>query len=172
MADNPAVVTDAPITRKEDAFDAPTPWLKSAIRTFLMVVALVFVWIFFTRAPDRLSPSSDAVIALASYQHEGKWVFDDSAVKAKREPFFTGAPAFMDALVKDVPNAEKGVRIRLSAKPFPGHQKKLTWVRGDATVNYYKLADPPIETTVGPVLARYYEAPPEELYVKVEPIQP
>ena len=42
----------------------------------------------------------------------------------------------IDALVTDIPDANKGFRLTFSAREFSGFQKKLTWVRGDSLGNY------------------------------------
>ena len=74
----------------------------------------------------------------------------------------------IDVLVKDIPDARDGFRLLFSANPFPGHQKMLTWLRGDSQGNFYKLNDPPMEGWICPAMFRYYRAPPRFLYVKAE----
>ncbi len=61
--------------------------------------------------------------------------------------------------------------LEFSARPFPGHQKKLTWLRGDSGGKDYKLDDPPREGWICPAMFRYYETPPPALYVKTEPLR-
>ena len=75
----------------------------------------------------------------------------------------------IDGLVKDIAESKDGFRLTFSANPFPGFQKKLTWLRGDSGGNYYKLDDPPIEGWICPAMFRYYKAAPKALYVKAEP---
>lgn len=74
----------------------------------------------------------------------------------------------IDVLVKDIPGATNGFRMLFSAQPFPGYQKKLTWLRGDMGGNYYKMEDPRMEGWICPAMFRYYKAAPEFLYVKAE----
>jgi hypothetical protein len=74
----------------------------------------------------------------------------------------------IDVLVKEVPNAKDG-RLTFSAVPFPGYQKKLTWLRTANGGNYYRFADSPMEGWICPALFKYYSAPPKELYVKADP---
>jgi hypothetical protein len=74
----------------------------------------------------------------------------------------------IDLLVKETPDSKNGFRLLFSARPFPGHQKKLTWLRGDSKGNYYKLDEPPMEGWICPAMFRFYKTPPPVLYVKVE----
>ena len=78
-------------------------------------------------------------------------------------------PSKIDVLVRDIPGATNGFRLLFSAQPFPGHQKKLTWLRGDMGGNYYKMEVPPMEGWICPAMFRYYKTAPQELYVKAEP---
>lgn len=114
------------------------------------------------------SAPANAILVIAPYRHANTWVFDDAAAKLVREPFVAGVPEMIDVLVKEIPNADKGFRLLFSAQPFPGFQKKLTWLRGDMGGNYYKLDDPAMEGWICPAMFRYYEKPPKELYVKAE----
>jgi hypothetical protein len=55
-----------------------------------------------------------------------------------------------------------------SVTPFPGHQKKLAWVREESGGQWYRCDDPPMDGWLCPVLFRYFESAPKELYVKTE----
>lgn len=114
------------------------------------------------------SAPANAILVIAPYRHANTWVFDDAAAKLVREPFVAGVPEMIDVLVKEIPNADKGFRLLFSAQPFPGFQKKLTWLRGAMGGNYYKLDDPAMEGWICPAMFRYYEKPPKELFVKAE----
>jgi len=59
----------------------------------------------------------------------------------------------MDVLVKDIPDARQGFRLFFSANPFPGYQKRLTWLRGDMGGNFYRC-NYWIELTQPPVFCR------------------
>ncbi len=128
-------------------------------------------WGYLTWATNTTGPSSNAIMVVAPYWYNGTWVFDDPAVGLRREPFVAGVPEMIDVLVGDIPDAKGGFRLLFSAKPFPGHQKKLTWVRGDSEGNYYKLDDPPMEGWICPAMFKYYKSPPEAIYVKAEPLR-
>ncbi len=142
-------------------------WPVIAVLAGVFLAALG-VTAYLARVPGRLGPSANALMVIAPYRYNGTWVFDDEAVGLRREPFVAGVPAMIDALVKDIPRAGDGFRLTFSANPFPGYQKHLKWVRGDALGNYYKLDDPPMEGWICPAMFRYYQAPPRNLYVRAE----
>lgn len=114
-------------------------------------------------------PPANSVMVIAPYDYNGTWVFNDARAGLEREPFVAGVPEMIDLLVRDIPNAKQGFRLLFSAQPFPGHQKKLTWERGDGVGNYYSMEDPSMEGWVCPAMFKYFEEAPPELYVKAEP---
>jgi hypothetical protein len=122
-----------------------------------------------------MTPSrpQNAIMVIAPYRYQGTWVFDDAATGLVREPFVAGVPEMIDHLVADIPNAASGFRMLFSARPFPGHQKKLVWTRADegGDGNYYRLDDPPMEGWLCPALLKYFAQAPPELYVKAEAIK-
>lgn len=147
-----------------------TRWtLLSAL--IAVVLASVGDWAYVRWASSARGPSSNAIMIITPYWYNGTWVFDDPAVNLRREPFVAGVPEMIDVLVKDIHEAKDGFRLLFSANPFPGHQKKLTWVRGDSEGNFYRLDDPPMEGWICPAMFRYYKAPPQALYVKAEPLR-
>ncbi|HEX6987593.1 MAG TPA: DUF6717 family protein [Planctomycetaceae bacterium] len=151
-----------------------TRWkpLAALLAAALLIAAGVWGYATWATSPaGRAAASSNAIMVIAPYRHAGTWVFDDPAVGLKREPFVAGVPEMIDVLVADVPDAESGFRLLFSANPFPGYQKKLTWVRGDMGGNYYRLDDPPMEGWICPAMFQYYEAAPKALYVKAEPLR-
>jgi hypothetical protein len=134
-----------------------------------ITVAGVVAWRFVNLKIGRAGPPANAIMVIAPYWYNGTWVFDDPAVGLVREPFVAGVPEMIDGLVKDIPDAKQGFRLTFSANPFPGYQKKLTWLRGDSGGNYYMLDDPPAEGWLCPALVKYYKTAPKAIYVKAEP---
>jgi hypothetical protein len=124
-----------------------------------------------TWAMNRGGPPANAIMMIAPYRYNGTWVFDDPDAGLKREPFVAGVPEMIDVLVKEIPDSKDGFRLLFSANPFPGHQKKLIWLRGDSGGNFYKLDDPPMEGWICPAMFRYYKKAPPNLYVKAEPLR-
>jgi hypothetical protein len=106
---------------------------------------------------------------IAPYRYEGTWVFDEPMLGLQKEPFVSGVPEMIDYLVKDVPNAnDKGFRMTFSDKPFPGHQKKLTWVRAETGGNVYRIKDPATEGWLRPAMFKYFSKTPKAIYVKAD----
>ena len=108
---------------------------------------------------------------IAPYWHAGTWVFDDPARDLDKEPFVEGIPQMIDDLVQDIPDARAGFRLLFSTAPFPGFQKRIEWVREDMQGNWYRTDDPPIEGWLCPALFKFFETPPQEIFVKAEPLR-
>ncbi len=114
------------------------------------------------------SVPANALVVVVPYRYAGTWVFDDPQARLVREPFVAGVPEMIDVLTKEIPDATNGFRMLFSAQPFPGYQKKLTWLRGDMGGNYYRMENPAMEGWICPAMFRYYKTTPKELYVKAE----
>jgi hypothetical protein len=131
-------------------------------------LAGIAAWWYAARSTGPAAPPGNAIMVVAPYWYNGTWVFDDPEVGLRREPFVAGVPEMIDVLVEGIPDAKDGFRLLFSANPFPGHQKTLTWLRGDSQGNFYKLDDPPMESWICPAMFKYYRAPPKTIYVKAE----
>lgn len=120
----------------------------------------------------RLSPSGaqNQIQVIAPYWHAGTWVFDDEQTGLVREPFVDGVPAMIDDLVQTIPHARRGFRLLFSADPFPGFERKLTWVRAEMGGNWYRTEQPQAEGWLCPALFRYFTSAPMTLFVKAEPL--
>ena len=134
-----------------------------------VVAALLIAWGAGSFPQRRANLPANALMVLVPYRHAGTWVFDDPRAGLVREPFVAGVPEMIDELVAGIPGATNGFRLLFSAQPFPGYQKKLTWLRGDMGGNYYKIYNPPMEGWLCPAMFRYYQNAPKELYVKADP---
>jgi hypothetical protein len=111
----------------------------------------------------------DAVMTIEPYWHENTWVFDDPQVGLEKEPFVEGIPEMITELAKDVPNARDGFRLSFSAKPFPGHQMTIDWVRAQGGGNVYRLHGTKSEGWICPALFRYYRQAPKHFYLRADP---
>lgn len=105
---------------------------------------------------------------IAPYRYEGTWVFDDPEKGLVKEPFVFGADEMVEWIAGQTEGSEKGLLILFSDRPFPGFQKKLTWIREEADGNWYKIDDPEMEGWLCPALLQYFDIPPAEIYVKAE----
>jgi hypothetical protein len=111
---------------------------------------------------------SNSIMVIAPYRYAGAWVFDDAAVGLRKEPFVAGIPEMIDAMVKDIPDAQKGFRLLFSTQPFPGHTHKLIWRRKDNSGNWYYCEQYDKEGWLCPALFKYYREAPREIYIKAE----
>ena len=118
--------------------------------------------------PFGVHRPANSITVIAPYRYAGTWVFDDAALGLHREAFVSGIPEMIDAMVKDIPDAEKGFRLTFSAQSFPGHEYKLAWLRGDKTGNWYRCEELKMEGWLCPAMFKYFADAPKEIYVKVE----
>lgn len=159
--------------------DSSAPVSRGTIRLGrLALIAFVLIataggtaWYLNLLPGSQAGPRENALMVIAPYRHEGTWGFDDPSVGLVKEPFVAGVPEMIDILVTDIPDAEQGFRLLSGSSPFPGYQKKLTWLRGDMGGNYYSLDEPPMEGWICPAMFKYYAKAPENLYVRAEPIR-
>jgi uncharacterized protein DUF6717 len=106
---------------------------------------------------------------IAPYKYLGMWVFDDPKVGLVQEPFVGGADTIVDTIIKDIPNADAGFTMVFSATAFPGHQYRLKWRGSEGSGNVYYSADLDLKGWLCPALLRYFDKPPNELFVQVRP---
>jgi hypothetical protein len=106
--------------------------------------------------------------AIAPYRQTSTWVFDDPAVGLKAEPFVSGIPQMIDALVQDIPQADRGFRLLFSAAPFPGYKVELIRLRSEYGGNWYRWTATNMEGWLCPALAKYFPEAPPTLYVLAE----
>lgn len=111
----------------------------------------------------------NSINVIAPYKYLGMWVFDDPQVGLVHEPFVAGTDTMIDRGVETIPNAEEGFLMVFSATPFPGHQVKLEWRRGDGGGNWYYSAQLDMEGWLCPALFKYFAEAPKEIYVQVKP---
>ncbi len=120
-------------------------------------------------AREVKTASSNSLMVIAPYRHNGMWVFDDAAVGLSREPFIAGIDKMIDKLVADIPNADRGWKAIFSASPFPGHEVKLEWRREESGGNWYYSEKYQMEGWLCPALFKYFDKAPREIYVRAEP---
>jgi hypothetical protein len=106
---------------------------------------------------------------ISPYKHNGMWVFDDPRVDLLQEPFVAGADTWIDRVVADIPNADRGFILIFSGSAFPGHQYRLDWRRGEDGGNWYYSSALDIEGWLCPALFRYFSEAPKHIYVQIKP---
>jgi hypothetical protein len=143
-------------------------WRVLAVTATVIVIGGGVAWYKGFFQPLGVYRSANSLMVIMPYRHAGTWVFDDAAVGLRQEPFVAGIPEMMDAMVKDIPDADKGFRLLFSSQRFPGHTQKLIWRRGDKTGNWYWSEAYQKEGWLCPGLFKYYKDAPQEIYVKAE----
>ena len=111
---------------------------------------------------------ANAIHVIVPYRHASTWVFDDPRVGLSQEPFVSGIPEMIDAMVAGIHNAEKGFRLLFSSAPFPDYQVKLEKVRAEYEGTWYQWSDNNAEGWLCPALFLYYPEAPAQLYAKAE----
>ncbi len=83
-----------------------------------------------------------------------------------REAFVAGADDIIERLAGDIPEAELGFNLVLSAQPFPGYRTMLEWRREENGGNWYYCADFDMEGWLCPALLKYFESAPPTIYTQ------
>ncbi len=115
-----------------------------------------------------LQASKNCLFVIVPYRWQGTWVFDDERVGLVREPFVSGVPEILDELVQGTPDAQRGFRLIFSASGFPGYSAKFRRVREEFGGHWY-ASQSGAEGWLCPALFKYFDAAPEEIYVRAEP---
>lgn len=107
------------------------------------------------------------------------WIFDDEQTGLKQEPFVKGMSEMISRLIesKSIPNAAQGFAMTFSDKPFDEADVELHWLRADEPEspmagNYYSgsIAGEQMTGWLCPALLCYFNAAPQRLYVRAEPL--
>ena len=71
--------------------------------------------------PDSLAhqqesgrPNMNEINVISPYKYHGMWVFDDPRVGLVQEPFVAGADTWIDQVVAEVPDADRGFTLIFS----------------------------------------------------------
>ena len=135
----------------------------------LAMVSLVVAVLLFV-GEERWSAGANSLQVIAPYRHAGTWAFDDPITGLVAEPFVEGVPELIDRMVADakIPDADKGIRLIFSAKPFPGYQCRFVWRRAEWGGNWYYSEEYGREGWLCSSLFKYFKRAPKEIYAKVE----
>ena len=122
-------------------------------------------------------PVPHPLLTLYPYLHDGScWVFDDERTGLMREAFVLGASEMITALVeaKMIPDAGRGFSLVFSGGHFEGHDVRLAWQGPDPSGegNWYtgEVTGRSMECWLCPALLLYFETPPQEIYVRADPL--
>lgn len=108
----------------------------------------------------------NAINVIYPYKYKEMWVFDDKRVGLIQEPFVAGADTIIEQMVTDLPNSEDGFILIFAGTPFPGYQENLEWRREEYGGNWYHSCQLDMEGWLCPVMFKYFEKVPKNLYVQ------
>ena len=123
--------------------------------------------------------STNSIMKIHPYKHEGYWVFDDKDTGLVKEPFIEGMPEIINLIIdmsfRDISNADNGFTILFSDKPLPNTDLELKWIREEYGGNWYKMKldivlnkEHELEGWLCPALFKYFDKAPEMIYAKFE----
>jgi len=108
---------------------------------------------------------------IAPYKFHGLWVFDDPKAGLAKEPFVNGADAMIDAMTRSIPDAPRGFTMVFSTSVFPGYQYKFLRRRSEGPETIYYSPNFDVEGSLSPAVLRYFDAPPQELFVQIRAME-
>ena len=110
---------------------------------------------------------NNSIYVLEVYKDRGAWVFDDDRVNLVKEPFVAGADTFIDRFA----NGSKKVSVTFSTVPFPDHSAVIEKLRLNPIGGTdYTCNNPKHDLWLCPALNLYYPVSPDNIYVKIVPI--
>ena len=112
----------------------------------------------------------NSIYVIKPYDLHGTWVFDDADKQLRCEPFVSGVPEILNALVADIPNAKKGFRLTFSAVAFPDHEVVASRGEESAGGYWYKIEGTGKEGWLCPAMFKYFKIAPDKIYVKADAI--
>jgi hypothetical protein len=114
----------------------------------------------------------NSLMVIFPYKINGVWAFDDERAGLVREPFVGAVNAFIDKMAEKVPDAESGIRLFFSARPFPGYTLSFVLLREEFEGNWYACNElGGQQGWLCPAMFKYFDVAPSELYAKAEPVQ-
>lgn len=110
---------------------------------------------------------TNAMMIIFPYRCQQTWVFDDQTGLSK-EPFVSGVPEMIDLLTQDIPHVDEGFRLLFSARPFPGYQAELIWLKEEYGGNWYFWLQKKLDGWLCPAMLKYFSEPPKKIYCKAQ----
>jgi len=112
---------------------------------------------------------ANVLMVIEPYWSGDTWVFDDASRGLDREPFVQGIPEMIDVLTTDIPTPRAGFVLLFSSQAFVGYQVEINLVREEYGGHWYKVKDLETQGWLCPALLKYFDTPPESIYIKGEP---
>lgn len=143
------------------------------MKNVFLSIVLILVFCLFSGCGKSKNeiPASNSIIVIVPYKYAGTWVFDDPDRNLKKEAFVAGIPMMIDKMTENIKDADKGFRLIFSASEFPDYTYKLTLKKSAPNGNWYYCEQLKTEGWLCPALFKFYKTPPNEIYVKGEPLK-
>lgn len=132
----------------------------------------------------------NSITAIFPYRRNGMWMFDDPAVGLREELFVSGIDKIIETLTTalGIVDAHDGFRLIFSGTMFPGYTTHMEHIGVDPTShipplkkggkptfipvqqrgNWYRHPETGMQGWLCPALLKYFDTPPEIIYVKIE----
>tara|TARA_A100001391_G_scaffold82721_2_gene54068 strand:+ start:246 stop:728 length:483 start_codon:yes stop_codon:yes gene_type:complete len=112
------------------------------------------------------------IFVIQPYFYNGSWVFDDSEVGLRREPFVSGIPEMIEGLVGHLPNAQNGFRLLFSTEPFPNYHTKIIRLEEEIGGYWYQADGTDQKGWLCPAMFKYFDDPPMHIYARADNLVP
>lgn len=115
----------------------------------------------------------NSLFAIAPYEWNGLWVFDDDERELVREPFVAGADTMIETAAMRILGRKTNFVMLFGSVPFPGNQIVLQWLRHEHGGDVYKSCTSGMmegeECWLCPAMRLYFtEEAPKFIYVQLK----
>jgi hypothetical protein len=159
------------------AYGESHPWINYLFwpfyGLFILTIGILAVHARPSWSEEERTPTMNSIFAIAPYEWNGLWVFDDEARLLDKEPFVAGADTMIETAALALLGRKKDFVMLFSAVPFPGNQIVLEWQRHERKGDVYKSVTPGMmegeECWLCPALRLYFtEEAPKFIYVQLK----
>lgn len=115
--------------------------------------------------------AGNAMQVLALYRSGGAWVFDEPRFGLVAEPFVLGASEIIDAIITSAGLDHRRPRVRMvfSANTFPGEHAVARRLHPEHGGTWYEAQGR--QGWLCPALFHFFPEAPEQIHVRVEPME-
>jgi len=113
----------------------------------------------------------NSILLIQPYLLNGIWCFDFPEKNIQREPFVGQVNEWINGMVKDIPNAEKGFNLLFSAQPFPEYMEEFEWSHEQYGGDMYFHVKSDSIGYLCPCLRQFLPIPPPVIYARAEPFR-
>jgi hypothetical protein len=110
----------------------------------------------------------NSLFCILPYRYGSTWVFDDPQRGLLREPFVGGIPEMIDHVLALRQISTNKLQLTFSSSPFPGYDEEISMHESQFGGTVYSSEKYSMKGWLCPALLKYFETPPEKLYVKID----